>query len=214
EGQAAWACTAPAGCAYTGVGIASGASLTGSDFGDAQSTTVSGTMFGDLNADGTRGASEPGLAGWTVYVDYNGDGTLDPSEPSAVTDSRGRYVSANVGPGSFTVREAARPGWTCSATAGDANGCYRPFTVAGGGTSYGNDFGSWRPASVSGTSFEDANRDGTWNVDEGPAPGVTVFVDLNGNGSIDAGEPSTVAGSDGRYTIAGLAPRTTPYSVV
>ncbi|TMK63667.1 MAG: hypothetical protein E6G53_10295 [Actinobacteria bacterium] len=212
--QPGWTCSAPAACSYANFVIAGGSSQTGIDFGAYQPGSVSGTSFEDLNGNGAQDAGDPGVAGSTVWVDYNANGALDPGEPSALTDSHGLYTIANVTPGSFTVREAARPGWTCSATAGDANGCYRPFTVAGGGTSYGNDFGSWRAASVSGTSFEDANRDGTWNVDEGPAPGVTVFVDLNGNGSLDAGEPSTVAGSDGRYTIDGLAPRTTPYSVV
>src|SRR5205807_2408950 len=188
--QPGWTCSAPAACSYANFVIAGGSSQTGIDFGAYQPGSVSGTSFEDLNGNGAQDAGDPGVAGSTVWVDYNANGALDSGEPSALTDSHGRYTIANVVPGSFTVREAARPGWTCSATAGDASGCYRPFTVAGGGTSYGNDFGTWRAASVSGTSFEDANRDGTWNVDEGPAPGVTVFDDLNANGVRDAGEPA------------------------
>src|SRR4051794_16289178 len=52
-----------------------------------QTSTLSGKVFGDTNADGVRSSSEFGLANQTVYIDADNDATLDPEELSAVTDA-------------------------------------------------------------------------------------------------------------------------------
>ncbi|HKP88982.1 MAG TPA: SdrD B-like domain-containing protein [Thermoleophilaceae bacterium] len=213
--QPTWTCSAPAGdCAHDGFVIASGTAPTGVDFGGYQQQSVSGASFEDLDGDGARDAGESGNAGATVWVDSVADnGLLDAGEPSAVTDADGLYTIEDAPSGSFKVREAPRAGWTCSLASNDANGCYRGYTLAGGENAAGVDFGSYRPASVSGTSFQDSDRDGAWDVDEGPAPGATIFVDGDGDGQLDAGEPSVVAGADGTYAIGGLRPRGAPYSI-
>jgi len=72
---------------------------------------IRGTVFHDENTDGTRGTSEPGLAGWTVFLDEDDDLTLDTNEPYAVTDSGGNYVFGDVPPGSHDVAELGEPGW-------------------------------------------------------------------------------------------------------
>jgi hypothetical protein len=36
-----------------------------------------------------------------------------------------------------------------------------------------------------------------------PLAGATVYADLNGNGVLDAGEPSAISGADGSYTLTG-----------
>ena len=36
---------------------------------------------------------------------------------------------------------------------------------------------------------------------------MTVFLDNNGNGLLDTGEPSTVTGNDGAYRVVGDGPR-------
>lgn len=57
--------------------------------------TISGTVFRDDDADGTRDAGEPGLPGWTVYRDLNNNGVQDVATvttfnstdiPKAITD--------------------------------------------------------------------------------------------------------------------------------
>src|SRR5205085_974562 len=210
--QVGWTCSSPVACAHTNV-VNNGGDVTGQDFAAYQPQTVSGTSFEDMNGNGVRDGGDPGVSGTTVWVDYNDNGVKDAGEPSTLTDSAGHYAIPNVNAGTFKVREAARAGWTCSATAGDVHGCYRTFTLSSGGMSSGNDFGSWRPASVSGSIFEDDNRNGTWDVDEGPAAGATVFIDVNGNGTLDGGEPSVVVGADGNYTIGGIPPRIAAYPV-
>ena len=65
-------------------------------------------------------------------------------------------------------------------------------------------------AEIHGTKFEDLDGDGVWDK-EGPGaepglPGVTVFLDLDQDGRLDEGEPSTVTAADGSYSFTGLAP--------
>ena len=54
--------------------------------------------------------------------------------------------------------------------------------------------------SVAGRVFNDLNGDGLGNADAG-LPGVTVFLDLDGNGVQNGPEPVTTTGSDGSYVL-------------
>ncbi len=58
-----------------------------------------------------------------------------------------------------------------------------------------------RGGGISGRAFNDLVRDGSGVGDPGLS-GVTVFADVNGNGVLDAVEPSATTASDGSYTLA------------
>ena len=91
--------------------LASGQTVTGLDFGNAQSGEICGTKFNDLDGDGVRDAGEPGLAGWTIYLDSDNDGVLDAGEPTQITDASGHYAFSGLLPGSYSVREVLQSGW-------------------------------------------------------------------------------------------------------
>ena len=57
---------------------------------------------------------------------------------------------------------------------------------------------------VSGRIFADANLSGAAEPGETGIAGAAVFADLDGNGRADAGEPTSITGSDGAYTVFGL----------
>lgn len=67
---------------------------------------------------------------------------------------------------------------------------------------------------ISGTIWSDQRRDGVWDGGEAGAEGVTIFLDLNENGQLDTGEPSTTSNADnpgttgidetGQYTFTGI----------
>jgi hypothetical protein len=58
---------------------------------------------------------------------------------------------------------------------------------------------------VTGTVFVDDNGDGTLESGEpGYSGGATVFVDANKNGTLDAGELSTTAATDGTFALTGV----------
>src|SRR5439155_336187 len=97
------------------VTVTAGGSVTGRDIGNqAQSGTVSGTKFNDLNGNGQFDGGEPGLSGWTVYADLNNNGALDGGEPSAVTGAGGTYT-LTLAPGNYTIREVPQSGWVQTA---------------------------------------------------------------------------------------------------
>jgi hypothetical protein len=60
-------------------------------------------------------------------------------------------------------------------------------------------------ASVSGIVFDDTNGDGVLNAAEPALSGCAVYVDLNGNGFPDPGEPNDLTDATG-FAIGGLAP--------
>jgi hypothetical protein len=73
--------------------------------------TINGQVFNDLNGNGVKEATEPGLAGWIVRLS-------GASTAIATTDSLGRYSFANVGPGTYIVAESLQAGWRRTLPAG------------------------------------------------------------------------------------------------
>lgn len=69
------------------------------------------------------------------------------------------------------------------------------------------DFGNRAlPGEIRGRSFQDLDGDGVKEAGEPGREGLTIFLDLNSNGSFDNGEPSTVTNSNGDYSFKGLDP--------
>jgi hypothetical protein len=179
---------------------------------------VTGQIFEDMNADGVKQSGEPAFPGIVVYADLNNNGARDAGEPNATSDGAGNY-SLTVDLGSTTIREDVPAGTTCSFPSGCAytvdlpkNSPPPPPDVLSRRISNkaadpsGKDFGDWRPASVSGTVVGDQNDNGTRDAGENGLGGILVFADLNANGILDQGEPSTSSAADGSYRIGGLKP--------
>ena len=72
---------------------------------------VSGTIFRDLDRDGTHDAGEPALSNQMVYSDLNRNGQFDyyAGEPYTRTDWDGRYELADLNGGTHVVRHNASP---------------------------------------------------------------------------------------------------------
>ena len=64
------------------------------------------------------------------------------------------------------------------------------------------------PATKLGTKFNDLNADGVWDQGEPGLAGWTIYVDYNGNGILEAGEPFDVTDAAGEYMITGIEPGT------
>ena len=63
-------------------------------------------------------------------------------------------------------------------------------------------FGNWQPAIVAGTKWHDLNENGVQENDEPGLADWTLFIDSNQNGTLDAGEQSTITDANGDYTFA------------
>ncbi len=120
------------------INLGSGESRSGINFGNFQNISISGSKFNDLNNNGVLDAQEPLLPNWQVFLDANGDDSLGAAEVNTSTDSLGGYSFANLGPGTYRVREVNQPGWR-QTTANPAD-----IVAVSGGTNTSNiNFGNF-----------------------------------------------------------------------
>jgi hypothetical protein len=91
--------------------LGGGQDVSGVNFGDFRLISISGVKFQDTNGNGVRDSGEAGLRGWTIFLDANRNGVLDAGERRTTTDANGNYTFANLGPGTYRVREVGRLGW-------------------------------------------------------------------------------------------------------
>ncbi|MDB5318904.1 MAG: Cna B-type [Phycisphaerales bacterium] len=161
--------------------------------------SAGGTVWNDINGDGIRQAGDVGIPGWTVFIDLNTNRVRDAGEPFATTDANGVYNIPNLAPGTYKVRDITPSGW--DATVG-FDGQSAANVVAG--KTAVNDFGNFNVASIGsiqGTVWNDVNADGFRASSDVGMSGWTVFLDLDLNGSLGAGEPSTVTDAGGNYAF-------------
>ena len=64
------------------------------------------------------------------------------------------------------------------------------------------------PGSIAGRKWDDADADGVMDGDEHGIYDWQVFVDTNGDGDLDPGEPNTRTNTSGMYSFTNLAPGT------
>ena len=90
-----------------------GEMVSGVDFGNfALPGEISGTKYHDLNENGMRDMSEPGLPGFTIFLDLDNDDVLDTGEPMTVTGADGSFTFTGVNPLlNYTVSEVQQPGF-------------------------------------------------------------------------------------------------------
>lgn len=111
-----WEQTFPSAGTHTIV-VTDTETIEGVDFGNRviKSGSIHGMKFHDLNGNGVKDASEPGLSGWTILLMDAAGNVI-----STVTDDDGNYLFMDLNPGTYTVAELFnKPGWIQTApTAG------------------------------------------------------------------------------------------------
>ncbi|MEM6646846.1 MAG: GEVED domain-containing protein, partial [Bacteroidota bacterium] len=167
--------------------------------------SISGLKWSDNDGDGVFDPnSEPGLADWPVFIDLNGDGSAGADEPSLTTGANGSFFFGDLEAGTYIVCEGSRPGWV---QAFPASGCHT-VTVEPGQAVEGVNFGNRPAGEIGGRKWHDENADGEQNNGEPPLEGFVFFADLDGSGTLDAGEPSSTSNAEGAYRFSDLMPGT------
>jgi len=199
--------------------------------------SVHGTKWEDVNGNSQRDNDEPGLAGVVIYSDRNFNGVLDQDEPRTKSmqddpvtdfDETGLYWLDGLDSGYHLIREIVPDGYTQTFPWGSilessdlvSDTAFSPEAhfvfVHSGQAIDGIDFGNQliRKSSIHGVKWMDTNGNGQRDDNEPGLPGVTIYLDLNGNAAPDANElrtksmeddPNTDFDESGLYWFTGLS---------
>jgi len=87
----------------------------------ANTASIGGTVFDDLDQDGLHDADESGLEGWTVRLEPTGADSLPGTSippTTVVTDAEGNYYFAGLPSGTYAVGQMPQQGWEPSPIGG------------------------------------------------------------------------------------------------
>ena len=157
---------------------------------------ASGQVYNDLNGSGTYNSGDPGLSGWEVDL-FNSSGDFVASQE---TDSNGDFSFGGLDPGTYTVEEVVQAGWTQTAPPTVTF----TVTVTAGSTVTGLQFGNFQDINVSGEVYNDLNGNGTLDPGDPGLPGWTVDL-YDSNGNLIA---TTTSDANGDYSFSDLGPGT------
>lgn len=177
--QAGWRPTEPAPGEYAVSFSTASDTVTGLDFGQTRRALVTGTVFLDVNEDGTWDR-EPVQPGRTVFADANDNGILDGGEVSAVTDSGGDYALSPAA-GTYTIRQVQLAGWWQTFPSPPSAG--HPVTLSTGQSLAARRFGNV----VATIDLFGAGFGVTSPFDPVPADGrIDVLYQVRNNGTADS----------------------------
>jgi hypothetical protein len=156
--------------------LADGESHLSADFGYRGTGEIGDLIWLDLNGDGVADPDEPGLPEQTVELTWAGpDGVLgngDDQIYETTTDADGNYLFSNLPPGDYGV-EVTGPIVSAATNTEDEDGdndSHTSLTLGDGASHLTADFGYAGSAEI----------------------GDLVWLDFDGNGAADAGEPGLV----------------------
>jgi autotransporter-associated beta strand protein len=154
----------------------------------------------------TAFADEGSLNSWSL--------SFNTSEVFQTTDATGHYEFDNLPAGQYTIREQPQPGWTPidpsltdipAAVWSNSKWVVNvvgldDFSDPAGPDSHRNvknvDFGNFaNPGSLQGVVYSDLDSSSSKTPNEPGLAGWTVFLDANGNGSLDTGTVNTTVSS-------------------
>jgi uncharacterized repeat protein (TIGR01451 family) len=205
----------------SGIALAAGANAVNYDFGEIPPSTLSGTVFIDVDNNGLQTLpGDAGLSGITLLITGTDDTGAAVSR-TVVTDANGNYSLPDLRPGTYSVVEPTQPPGTGNGitTAGTTGGNASPVgstpsridaivLPAPGSRSTGNNFAEVPiDAALGGRVWFDANNNGVVDPTEAGIPNVTI----NLTGTDNAGNTinrSLTTDANGDFRFGGLPPGT------
>ena len=195
------------GDSITGATLTSNMQALHYDFGEVRYADVSGFVYADANDNGVFNGGEKPIAGVAVYlVDSSGAPIAD-----ATTGLDGSYHFAQLLPGVYGVKETQPQAYldgkdTPGSVGGvvDGNDLIDQIKLVPASHAVNYNFGELLPSEICGNVYVDLNDNGVIDAGEKPIGGVTVYL-LDSSGSRIA---TTTTAQDGTYCFDQLRPGT------
>jgi hypothetical protein len=205
------------GTKLSAIALTSGQSGINYNFGDLKAVTLAGTVYRDVNVNGVYDAGDTAIAGVTMTLTgTNGLGqavnatttTAAGGTYSFSTDSSGNVLR----PGTYQIVETQPSGYLAEATTvGTVNGTavgtvVSTTTISSIGLTSGQaginyNFGAVKPVTISGTVYVDTNGNGAFDTGEPGISGVTITL----SGTNDKGQSitnTTTTAANGTYSFS------------
>ena len=186
-----WVVTAPS----TGVARVSGGGTANFGF-NVPSDLATGFKWLDINGDGIRDASEPGLAGVYIYLDLDGDQRPDLGEPASITKADGSYSLTPPSRGTYSIREVVESGFIQTYPASGQH----VVTFDGTNPLRGYDFGNNESSDWGDAPAQYATTRAANGASHGLTAGLRLGVNID---SEQNGQPSATATGDDITGIIG-----------
>ncbi len=120
-----------------------------------------------------------------------------------------KVMNSYAGPGGILKTDGSKnePFYNAFATFSGASGGVTitpPGTSTSGGSTSGGNTSSGT-GSIAGSLWNDSDGDGAWDSNESNSGSRVVFIDANGNGTLDSSEKRVTSSSSGTYSFTGLS---------
>lgn len=179
------------------------------NFGELEPSSLSGFVYHDHNDNGVKEAGDEGLGGVTVNLTGTDD-RGDAVSLSQQTAADGSYQFGQLRPGTYSLTKATHPdgfidGTNTVGTQGGqlAGNSFTAISLPPGVSGKNNNFAEILPAQIGGFVYLDANGNGVKDPGEPPIPGTAITLsgsDLFGNPVTQSAQTA----ADGSYVFTGL----------
>lgn len=190
----------------TTITLTAGQASTGDNFTDTAATTTNNASIAGTVYKAASGTSTVGFSGVTVYLDLSDSGAFKSGDPSTTTSSSGSFSFTGLAAGTYYLREEVPTGYTQTSPSTTPT----KITLGAGQSSTGDNFTdtavSYIPGSISGTVYVDKTGSGKLATGDTGIGNIEMYLDLNNDNKIDAGDPIVTTNSSGAFTFTGLAP--------
>jgi hypothetical protein len=182
---------------------------------------VNGTVYADLNSNGTFDGDDAPHGGVIVYQDVNRNGIRDSGEQTDVTSedpaSIGTYQLTIEADHKDTYAVGVVPPTVKWTFTNPSDGVHDLFVGPGTTLNNVNFFlepeegdipnpDDDEPGNILGVVFSDTNENRVRDPGESGIPGFRVYLDDNDSGTLDAGEQFAITGSNGSYVLSDVLP--------